>query len=140
MLWDAFSIDLTEHEFFYSSRENEESLGEREQTTFDFMLGATKDSYTGEWMRGTETRHGKGKLVNADGTQYEGFFAKNKFNGKGKYTFAKGDSKGRDHYIGWFFNGEFHGMGTVCRRNGDRYQANFKRGQPVGQGKLFMKY
>ena len=134
--WNPFNIVLSDEEFFYSSRANEESLGEREETTFDFMIGATKDSYTGEWMKGTETRHGKGQLENADGTKYVGYFAKNKFNGKGKYTFAKSDSKGRDHYIGWFQNGEFHGMGAVHLKNGEWYQANFNRGQPVGQGKL----
>ena len=127
-----FNVRLTEEEFFYSSQANEEALGEREETTFDLTIGATKDSYTGEWMKGTETRHGKGQLENSDGTKYVGYFTKNKFNGKGKYTFSKKDLKGRDYYIGWFLNGEFHGMGAIHLKNGDQYKANFNRGNPVG--------
>ena len=67
-------------------------LGQRERTTFDFNIGGSaQDSYTGEWLKGTETRQGLGTLVKADGTRYYGFFVNDRFHGKGKLTFATND-------------------------------------------------
>ena len=35
--------------------------------------------YSGEWLKDTEIRQGRGKLVRKDGLSYSGYFLKNKF-------------------------------------------------------------
>ena len=59
----------------------------------------------------------------------------NKFNGKGKLTFAANDPHGRETFLGSFMDGRFHGHGTVLLTNGDRFQAKWENGQLQGQGK-----
>ena len=69
--------------------------------------------YTGQWLKESDTRQGFGSLVRANGEQYEGFFVDNKFQGKGKFSFAEEDPKGRKHYVGHFEAGKFHGFGIM---------------------------
>ena len=40
--------------------------------------------YEGQWIIGTSIREGKGRLLAADGTIYEGWFKQNKAHGRGR--------------------------------------------------------
>ena len=64
-------------------------------------------------------RQGKGMIERENGEIYEGYFMQNKFHGKGTFTFAKNDSKGRTEYIGNFEIGFMHGRGKLSWYNGD---------------------
>lgn len=65
---------------------------------------------------------------------YTGDIKNNRMTGKGKLTYANGDS-----YEGDFVNGVFSGKGTFISSQGWRYDGEFKKGQPDGQGKLTAK-
>ena len=50
-------VELDDKTLLYSSREHEAMLGKREKTTFDAVMGKQSSGfYTGEWLKGTETR------------------------------------------------------------------------------------
>ncbi len=48
-------------------------------------------TYEGEWLKGTDIRHGKGALIGSDGTIYEGMWKDDKCNGKGRLIRTDGD-------------------------------------------------
>ena len=114
--------------FYYSSIEHEEFLGERETTTFDATMGATSNYYTGEWLKDSETRQGRGSLSNADGTNYDGFFYHNRYHGRGKLTYLTKENQVRI-YKGEFETGQKHGHGTVYLSNGDNFKTRWDRNQ-----------
>ena len=65
------------------------------ETTIKDQSGAAEDhgaTYTGEWLKGTKTRQGRGILIRANGERYDGYFKDSKFHGKGKLSFAPNDS------------------------------------------------
>ena len=47
--------------------------------------------YTGELNRMTQEREGKGVQIWSDGSRYEGFWLKDKANGRGRLIHADGD-------------------------------------------------
>lgn len=47
--------------------------------------------YEGEWLRGSQIRQGMGLQLWPDGSMYEGYWADNKANGKGRLIHADGD-------------------------------------------------
>ena len=56
--------------------------------------------------------HGKGILINSDGTKYEGDFYNNKKQGVGKYYYSKSKI-----YEGEWLNGKQHGKGRIIKEN-----------------------
>ena len=69
--------------------------------------------YTGEWLKETKTRQGKGVLERQNGERYEGYFFNNKFNGRGMLYFAEDDKEGRKLYTGNFTDDHFDGRGIM---------------------------
>jgi hypothetical protein len=63
---------------------------------------------------------------------YAGEWQNNKPYGKGKYTFATGES-----YDGEFASGKFHGKGIFMEKDGSRFEGTFVHGKREGPGKLF---
>ena len=61
--------------------------------------------YEGEWKNGQMS--GQGKLNSKDGKVYEGSFVDGEKMGKGKLLMKNK----KEHYIGDFLNGKFHGKG-----------------------------
>ena len=83
--------------FFYTSSYFGKTES-RPQTTLELDDESKPDhnaKYAGEWLEGTETRQGKGTLERSNGEKYEGYFKNNQFSGKGRFTFAEGDSQDR---------------------------------------------
>lgn len=60
--------------------------------------------------------HGKGQVVDTDGTSYLGEFEEGYWNGFGKHTTSDGDV-----YEGDFKDGNYHGQGTMTYKNGATY-------------------
>jgi len=92
------------------------------------MYMITQECYEGPFVR--DERHGLGVCT--------------KLNGEGKFlgTFRR-DSYHRGTlvtkhytYVGFFFEGVFHGDGTLIRSNGTLYEGNFEKGVFHGHGKL----
>lgn len=62
---------------------------------------------------------------------YQGQVKNHRMTGKGKLTYANGDT-----YEGEFVNGAFDGQGTFTSHQGWTYEGQFQTGQPHGKGKL----
>lgn len=108
--------------------------------------------YTGQWIKGTKIRHGKGVQRLRDGTMYEGWWKDNMANGRGRYLDAKGlyyegmwkdNMKNGDGIFKWpdgrvyqgnFENNAFTGYGKLTWPNGQTYKGNWKDSQMEGQG------
>ena len=88
--------------------------------------------YHGEWLEHIETRHGFGQLTRQNGEHYEGFFKDDKFDGKGKLSFASNDPKKRRHYLGYFKDGNFHGFGTMTLINQESYKGFWFKDKLMG--------
>ena len=67
-------INVEEAVFFYSSIADEKKLAAREKKAETVLSNSDGDRYTGEWIKGTQTRQGKGTMVKKNGQQYDGFF------------------------------------------------------------------
>ena len=129
-------LNLDEQTFFYSSNENEENLKLRETRSIELTENEKGEmiEYTGEWISGEEIRQGRGRMVNSNGDQYDGFFSDNAYNGKGKLTFSKNDKEERKQFTGTFKSGEFDGFGTMTLVNGESYQTKWQNGAMKDQG------
>lgn len=120
-------------------------------TIFFFQEG---NKYTGP-RDSAGLAHGQGRLVAANGDQYEGGFKHGKFDGEGVYRFKrsagvyKGEFKdgkfhGRgkesyhngSHYDGEYRNGERNGKGLMVYRNGSSYEGEWVKGMKEGKGKM----
>jgi len=98
------------------------------------------DKYEGDVVEvdGVKIKQGSGKIIytksstlHEAGAVYEGLFANDKANGKGKYTFANGDV-----YEGDFVNDMEHGKGKfVFADDGSTYEGDFVRNSKHGKGK-----
>ena len=91
-------------------------------------MGTNSNNYTGEWLKNSETRQGRGVLYNADGSKYDGYFYNNRYHGKGKLTYLTKDNQVRI-YRGEFETGQKHGHGTVYLSNGDMFKTRWDRNQ-----------
>ena len=89
--------------------------------------------YIGPFKNGL--RHGKGKEYYKDGRiKYEGDFANDKFEGKGKYIYDNGN-----YYIGEFKNGLSHGRGILYFSNGRiKYEGDFVKDKYEGKN-IFLR-
>ena len=84
------------------------------------MVFASGSMYEGQWLAGD--MHGQGKYTDATGDVYEGGYVEGKKQGQGKYSFATGGS-----YNGKYADSKRHGIGTYTMADG-RVE--------VGQGRL----
>ncbi len=87
-------------------------------------------TYTGECKNGLAEGYG----VSIGKDKYEGYFHKGELNGKGKYSWGKGQWEG-DIYEGGWKNGLMHGMGKYIYANGDIFEGNFINNKSNGKGK-----
>lgn len=85
--------------------------------------------YIGEWKKGTMTNHGFGILVASDGQIYEGEWADDKRNGKGREIWASGNI-----YIGHYKDDKMNGHGVHLWTNGDSYEGDWLNDHFHGQG------
>ena len=72
----------------------------------------------------------EGKITWKDGSTYEGFFEKDKFNGYGKYKW--GDKR---QYEGEWKEGKMNGFGKIIYSDGSYYEGEFLNGKKNGKGK-----
>lgn len=111
-------------------------------------------SYTGEFINGK--MHGTGKLVTKEYT-YEGEFAFDSKEGKGKIDFASGDKfegefksnviNGNGYYLwvtghsykGEYQEGKFHGKGIYMWPDGGYYSGDYVQGLKQGSGEFKWK-
>ena len=84
--------------------------------------------YEGQWWNGQ--RYGKGRLIWADGTVYEGDFMGRR-SGKGTLISPQGDK-----YTGDWKDSEMHGEGVYKWANGKRYEGKFENDEMTGEGIL----
>ena len=85
--------------------------------------------YTGQYNDKGQY-HGNGKLVDDDGTIYEGQWENGKIHGKGTETHPS-----RLHwYQGDFLNGKRHGQGEEIYLNGKRFTGTWHEGEKKGIG------
>ena len=117
---------------------------------FDYYIGEFKDgksngkgkevSKSGEIYEGEfvdDLRSGNGTCLYASGGKYEGQWLNSKFNGFGKYTFARDDNKGRDYAVGHWTYDKLDGKGELKWRNGTTYDGDWQNGYRHGFGTLF---
>lgn len=128
-------------------KEGDVVLEERPETE---LQGGIK--YTGEWVRETNVRHGKGRQSLPDGSCYEGWWRQNKANGRGRFIDASGlfyegmwkddmkHGEGRFEwpdgrvYEGSFEDNMFCGRGKLTLPNGETYEGHWKANQMDGHG------
>jgi hypothetical protein len=94
------------------------------------IKGYDKD---GEIILDIQEGIGKGTYTWSNGDMYVGEFKDGKRNGKGAYTFGKGDFEG-NRYVGEYKDGEYHGQGTYTWPDGSMFLGEFKDDKPNGQG------
>jgi len=79
--------------------------------------------------------NGKGKVVDSNGTTYEGFFENDSLNGTGKITFKDGTT-----YEGDFHNDSLNGTGKITFKDGTIHEGNFKNNLLNELGKITFKH
>ena len=92
------------------------------------MVYADGSMYEGQWLAGRY--HGQGKMTQATGNVYEGEWVEGKMQGHGKYSFAGGDV-----YEGEFQKGAYHGRGKMTFAGGNVYDGEWADGEQHGIGK-----
>ncbi|OMJ77103.1 hypothetical protein SteCoe_23375 [Stentor coeruleus] len=84
--------------------------------------------YTGEWNSNKE-RHGKGVNIWKDGSLYEGYWEKDKPNGRGRLIHSNGDV-----YQGEWINDKAHGYGIYIHTDGAKYEGLWENDKQHGKG------
>ena len=103
---------MDERSFLYCPIQLEAQFGKREKRKKQKLSGPDiprieiNARYNGEWLEHIETREGYGELLRANEEEYEGYFIKDKFSGKGKFTFKPRDEQKRKQYLGYFKEGK----------------------------------
>ena len=101
-----------------------EALNDGEDVIFREIFNYGKSYYIGEWKIKEElTKHGRGLLVNSDGTSYLGQFRNDVQNGRGKLLFNKVEYID----INWK-NGRMDGSGILKRADGSIKNVFYKNG------------
>ena len=103
----------------------EQEFGKRkEKDVKNFEDGAR---YKGEWLDGTHIKEGKGMVIYADGSVYEGYWKNDYRHGPGRYIHT-------DSYV---YEGERridkkHGRGKEVHANGNMYVGMYFDGERNG--------
>ena len=101
-----------------------ETLNDGEDVIFREIFNYGKSYYIGEWKIKEElTKHGRGLLVNSDGTSYLGQFRNDVQDGRGKLLFNKVEYID----INWK-NGKMDGSGILKRADGSIKNVFYKNG------------
>ena len=101
-----------------------EALNDGEDVIFREIFSYGKSYYIGEWKIKEElTKHGRGLLVNSDGTSYLGQFRNDVQDGRGKLLFNKVEYID----INWK-NGKMDGSGILKRADGSIKNVFYKEG------------
>lgn len=96
---------------------------------YGYMVRADGSKLEGLWKEGEII---KGRIINTDGSYYEGKISNSMANGEGTFF----DSKGTTNYIGSWHNGKHHGFGMWLLGDGAIYKGTFINGEFQGQGNL----
>ena len=97
--------------------------------TLNTIMDGMGYTYVGEFKRGK--RNGKGNFSSKDNKyNYDGGWKDDKKYGIGT-LFDNGDK-----YTGDFINDKYNGNGTLCGKNGEIYECEFKDGKPNGLGRV----
>ena len=89
--------------------------------------------YGGSWV--CSMRHGRGKYIFVDGSEYEGEFREGNFHGHGKMTWND-----EGWYIGEWCDGKMHGKGKEIRPDGSlRHDGEWSRSRPIRNKSMPMK-
>ena len=84
--------------------------------------------YKGQWTK-DGLRQGKGIQIWQDGSKYEGYWANDMANDKGRLIHADGDI-----YEGEWFNDKAHGRGTYIHIDGAKYTGEWLEDKQYGYG------
>jgi hypothetical protein len=85
--------------------------------------------YTGEWNQ-EKQKEGKGVQTWVDGSIYEGYWRKDKANGRGRLIHADGDV-----YTGDWKDDKAHGYGVYNHTDGAKYEGDWLEDKQHGEGK-----
>ena len=91
-----------------------------------------KDHYEGDLVNGV--REGRGKMTFASGNTYNGQWKNGMMHGLGEFVFAGTGER----YVGEFVNGAYNGQGKLYYPSGHVYDGSFSRGKRDGTGTLLM--
>lgn len=69
----------------------------------------------------------------SDDESWKGQFAEGQLSGEGEHLNARGD-----RYVGAFTNWRYQGKGILYYANGNRFEGDFGRGKPDGEGRIFL--
>ena len=106
-----------------------EALNDGEEVIFREIFNYGKSYYIGEWKIKEElSKHGRGLLVNSDGTCYLGQFRNDVQNGRGKLLFNKVEYID----INWK-NGKMDGYGILKRADGSIKNVFYKNGIKINE-------
>jgi hypothetical protein len=83
--------------------------------TFGLIKNDTNNRYEGQFFKGK--KDGKGKCTWASGDTYEGYWKEDKKHGRGVYKWPDGE-----RHEGQFEDGIMHGEGTRREPNGKEYR------------------
>ena len=92
------------------------------------IVQANGSWYEGEFEYG-ELIRGRCKIIYEDGSWYEGDFAKGVCDGQGTMVWADGTN-----YTGQWKNNQYHGKGKLIYADGSWYEGEFAKGTFNGQG------
>ena len=107
------------------NKKDTESKGSDEPVEKDYENG---DKYIGQLKGGK--KHGKGRMIYADKTVYDGEWFNDLKNGQGTQTLPNGD-----RYEGNFKNNLMEGYGVYNFKNGRIYQGQFVKDTMEGKGR-----
>ena len=79
---EIFEKEKQLEEYEYSGEEDSDILEYRDATIVSDGI------YTGQWIKGTETRQGRGKLVRPNGSLYQGMWLDSSPNGLGRTIYS----------------------------------------------------
>ena len=97
--------------------------------TLNTIMDGMGYTYVGEFKRGK--KNGRGNLSSKDNKyNYDGGWKDDKKYGIGT-LFDNGDK-----YTGDFIDDKYNGNGTLCGKNGEIYECEFKDGKPHGLGRV----
>ncbi|KAH9496688.1 hypothetical protein Btru_009660 [Bulinus truncatus] len=104
------------------------------EATSGVYMFANGDKYEGECIHtelGSLERIGHGTHTSVSGIVYEGSWANDSMNGKGKLTHPS-----RATYEGDFMNNQFHGLGKYTWPDGSYYEGTFVENRLEGDGEF----